>query len=95
MISSTPRKLFSRRAGFAAAMRKVVREVTGREPTVAEATRWAELAEVTVEAARGYQGAGRVKVTDAEIVYVHVDKNNRPLALGTGVEEGDQAPNAS
>jgi hypothetical protein len=33
-------------AGFAAAMRKVVREVTGREPTVAEATRWAELAEV-------------------------------------------------
>lgn len=50
---------------------------------------------VTVEAERGYQGAGRVKVTEAEIVYVHVDKNNRPLALQAGVEEGDQAPNAS
>ena len=50
---------------------------------------------VTVEAERGYQGAGRVKVTEAEIVYVHVDKNNRPLPLGTGQEEGDQAPNAS
>lgn len=41
---------------------------------------------VTVEAERGYQGSGRVKVTEAEIVYVHVDKNNRPLALGTGRE---------
>lgn len=41
---------------------------------------------VTVEAERGYQGSGRVKVTEAEIVYVHVDKNNRPLPLGTGQE---------
>jgi len=44
---------------------------------------------VTVEAERGYQGTGRVKVTEAEIVYVHVDKNNRPLPLGTGQEEGE------
>ena len=41
---------------------------------------------VTVEAERGYQGSGRVKVTEAEIVYVHVDKNNRPLPLRTGQE---------
>ena len=41
---------------------------------------------VTVEAERGYQGAGRVKVTEAEIVYVHVDRNNRPVPLG-GDEE--------
>ena len=44
---------------------------------------------VTVEAERGYQGTGREKVTEAEIVYVHVDKNNRPLPLGTGQEEGE------
>jgi acyl-CoA thioesterase YciA len=44
---------------------------------------------VTVEAERGYQGAGRVKVTEAEIVYVHVDRNNRPLPLGAGQEEGE------
>ena len=37
---------------------------------------------VTVEAERGFQGTGRVKVTEAEIVYVHVDKNNKPLPLG-------------
>ena len=42
---------------------------------------------VTVESERGYQGAGRVKVTEAEIVYVHVDKNNRPLPLGGDEEE--------
>jgi acyl-CoA thioesterase YciA len=45
---------------------------------------------VTVEAERGYQGTGRVKVPEAEIVYVHVDKNNRPLPLGTGQEEGEE-----
>jgi hypothetical protein len=33
-------------AGFAAAMKKVAREVTGREPSAAEAARWSELAEV-------------------------------------------------
>src|SRR6185295_7665753 len=46
---------------------------------------------VTVEAERGYRGAGRVKVTEAEIVYVHVDRNNRPLPLGGGEgEEGEE-----
>lgn len=33
-------------AGFAAAMKKIVREVTGKEPSAAETARWAELAEV-------------------------------------------------
>ena len=33
-------------ASFAAAMRKAVREVTGKEPSIADAARWAELAEV-------------------------------------------------
>src|SRR5215213_1507626 len=33
-------------AGFAAAMKKVAREVTGKEPSVAEAARWSELAEI-------------------------------------------------
>jgi hypothetical protein len=33
-------------AGFAAAMKKVAKEVTGREPSAAEAARWSELAEV-------------------------------------------------
>jgi hypothetical protein len=33
-------------AGFTTAMKKVVREVTGKEPSVAEATRWSELAEI-------------------------------------------------
>jgi hypothetical protein len=33
-------------AGFAASMKKVVREVTGRVPSAAEASRWSELAEV-------------------------------------------------
>ena len=41
---------------------------------------------VVVEAERGFHGTGRVKVTEAEIVYVHVDRNNRPLPLG-GEEE--------
>lgn len=43
---------------------------------------------VTVEAERGFQGTGRVKVTEAEIVYVHVDRNNKPLPLGG--EEGEE-----
>jgi hypothetical protein len=33
-------------AGFAAAMKKAVREVTGKEPSAAEMARWTELAEV-------------------------------------------------
>lgn len=36
---------------------------------------------VVVEAERRIRGAGRVKVTEAEVVYVHVDENNRPAAL--------------
>jgi len=46
---------------------------------------------VIVEAERGYQGSGRVKVTEAEIVYVHVDRNNRPVTLGAGQEEAEKA----
>jgi len=45
---------------------------------------------VTVEAERGFQGAGRVKVTEAEIVYVHVDRNNQPVPLGAGEEEQER-----
>jgi acyl-CoA thioesterase YciA len=36
---------------------------------------------VTVEAERRIQGSGRVKVTEAEVVYVQVDKKNRPIPL--------------
>ncbi len=36
---------------------------------------------VVVEAERGNRGTGRVKVTEAEVVYVHVDANNQPLPL--------------
>src|SRR5947199_10523346 len=35
---------------------------------------------VTVEAERS-TGSGRVKVTEAEVVYVHVDKDNHPMAI--------------
>ena len=45
---------------------------------------------VTVEAERGYHGTGRVKVTEAEIVYVHVDRNNRPVPLAAGQEGGGE-----
>lgn len=34
---------------------------------------------VTVEAQRGFRGSGKVTVTEAEVVYVHVDSNNTPL----------------
>ena len=34
-----------------------------------------------VEAARGNRGSGRVKVTEAEVVYVHVDAGNQPIPL--------------
>jgi acyl-CoA thioesterase YciA len=38
---------------------------------------------VTVEAERAFQGGGtKVKVTEAEVVYVHVDANNHPLPVG-------------
>jgi acyl-CoA thioesterase YciA len=39
---------------------------------------------VTVESERGNRGAGRVKVTEAEVVYVHVDQNNQPVPLEPG-----------
>jgi len=35
---------------------------------------------VTVEAERAF-GMGKVKVTEAEIIFVHVDQHNRPVAL--------------
>ena len=38
---------------------------------------------VTVEADRS-TGSGRVKVTEAEVVYVRVDKNNHPLPIVSG-----------
>ncbi len=36
---------------------------------------------VVVEAERARTRGNRVKVTEAEVVYVHVDEGNRPLAL--------------
>ena len=36
---------------------------------------------VTVEAERRTRVAGRVKVTEAEVVYVHVGEDNRPLPI--------------
>lgn len=37
--------------------------------------------QVVVEAERRTRGSGRVKVTEAEVVYVHVDQNNQPVPL--------------
>ncbi|MFP5287782.1 MAG: acyl-CoA thioesterase [Thermoanaerobaculia bacterium] len=40
---------------------------------------------VTVESERRLQhGTGKVKVTEAEVVYVHVDRNNDPVPIGAG-----------
>jgi acyl-CoA thioesterase YciA len=36
---------------------------------------------VTVEAERRIRGQTRVKVTEAEVIYVHVDENYRPLPI--------------
>jgi acyl-CoA thioesterase YciA len=44
---------------------------------------------VIVEAERGPRGTGRVKVTEAEVVYVHVDANNQPIPL---VLQGAERP---
>jgi acyl-CoA thioesterase YciA len=41
---------------------------------------------VVVEAERRHRGAGRVKVTEAEVVYVHVDENNRPAPVNGALE---------
>jgi acyl-CoA thioesterase YciA len=46
---------------------------------------------VTVEAERAL-GKGRVKVTEAEVVYVHVDRHNRPVALDEGQESAEEGP---
>jgi len=49
---------------------------------------------VTVEAVRRYSGNERVKVTEAEVVYVHVDEDNRPLPVEPCME-GRQGPHGS
>lgn len=36
---------------------------------------------VVVEAERRARGSGRVKVTEAEVVYVHVDERNQPIPI--------------
>jgi acyl-CoA thioesterase YciA len=42
---------------------------------------------VTVESERRLQhGTGKVKVTEAEVVYVHVDGSNNPVPIGAGQE---------
>ena len=43
---------------------------------------------VIVEVERGPLGpeVGRVKVTEAEVVYVHVDRNNQPVPIPQGKE---------
>jgi acyl-CoA thioesterase YciA len=47
--------------------------------------------QVTVEAERAL-GMGRVKVTEAEVVYVHVDRHNRPVALDESQESAEEGP---
>src|SRR6185436_10126809 len=37
---------------------------------------------VIVEAERRLRDSGKVKVTEAEVVYVHVDQNNHPVRFG-------------
>jgi acyl-CoA thioesterase YciA len=49
---------------------------------------------VTVEAVRRYAGNDRVTVTEAEVVYVHVDENNRPLPVES-CHEGRPGPHGS
>ena len=36
---------------------------------------------VTVEAERRIRGRSKVKVTEAEVIYVHVDENNQPTPI--------------
>ncbi len=45
------------------------------------------LADRGVEAARGNRGSGRVKVTEAEVVYVHVDATNQPIAFAAAAAQ--------
>lgn len=37
---------------------------------------------VTVEAERRIRGQSKVKVTEAEVIYVHVDENSQPSPIG-------------
>ncbi len=46
---------------------------------------------VIVEAERRTRGAGKVKVTEAEVVYVHVDQNNQPVPLDLVSPEAEEA----
>lgn len=43
---------------------------------------------VEVEAERGQPGGPKVKVTEAEVVFVHVDAQGRPLPLGAASSAG-------
>jgi hypothetical protein len=49
-------------AGFAAAVRKTAKEITGKEPSKAEAARWAEVAEVLMTELK--MAAGRTTVSN-------------------------------
>ena len=46
---------------------------------------------VIVEAQRGNRGAGMVKVTEAEVVYVHVDGNNKPMPFAMAQQQSPPA----
>ena len=46
--------------------------------------------QVTVEAERAF-GMGKVKVTEAEVIYVHVDQHNRPVALVDGLGSSEDS----
>jgi acyl-CoA thioesterase YciA len=47
---------------------------------------------VIVEAQRGTRGAGMVKVTEAEVVYVHVDGNNNPQPFASQQPQSPPPP---
>jgi acyl-CoA thioesterase YciA len=49
---------------------------------------------VTVEAVRRYTGDERVTVTEAEVVYVHVDDEGRPIPVAP-CQEGRPGPHGS
>ncbi len=42
---------------------------------------------VEVEAERGHPGGPKVKVTGAEVVFVHVDADGKPQPLGTAAQQ--------
>jgi NAD(P)-dependent dehydrogenase (short-subunit alcohol dehydrogenase family) len=46
--------------------------------------------QVTVEAERAF-GMGKVKVTEAEVIYVHVDQHNRPIALAESLGSSEDS----